>query len=62
MGNSPFNKIVTQYVRKSTNMSFYHRSIFIGILLGDATIRKIRLPKNNARIIFKQSIINFQYL
>jgi hypothetical protein len=42
-------------------MSSYHRSVFIGILLGDAHIRKIELPKHNARINFKQSIINFPY-
>jgi hypothetical protein len=53
---------ITNYIRYSTSMSKYHRSIFIGILLGDGHIRKIGLPKNNARVIFKQSMINFPYL
>jgi LAGLIDADG DNA endonuclease family len=42
-------------------MSNYHRSIFVGILLGDASIRKIKLVNNNARIIFTQSFVNFPY-
>jgi len=42
-------------------MSYYHRSIFVGIMLGDASIRKIKLLNNNPRIIFKQSFINFPY-
>jgi hypothetical protein len=61
LGNDSFQKKITNYVRYSTTISDYHRSIFIGILLGDAHIRKIGLVKNNARIAFKQSINNFPY-
>ena len=62
LGNNLTNRKITNYIRYSTSMSYYHRSIFIGILLGDAHIRKINSPINNARIIFKQSIINFPYI
>ena len=39
LGSNSFFKKITNYVKFSTSMSYYHRSIFIGILLGDATIR-----------------------
>jgi len=61
LGKNMFYKKITNYVRYSTPMSDYHRSVFIGILLGDAHIRKIGLEKNNARISFKQSMSNFPY-
>lgn len=62
LGNNLPQRKITNYIRCSTYMSYYQRSIFIGILLGDAQIRKINSFKNNARVIFKQSIINFPYL
>jgi len=62
LGNVLLNSKITNYIRYGTSMSKYHRSIFIGILLGDGHIRKIGLPKNNARVIFKQAMINFPYL
>jgi LAGLIDADG DNA endonuclease family. len=62
LGYSLFNTKITNYIRQRTNMSDHHRSILIGIMLGDATIRKIDIPNNNARIIFKQSMVNFSYL
>lgn len=62
LGNNLTKGKITNYIRYSTSMSYYHRSIFIGILLGDAHIRKINSSKNNARVIFKQSIINFPYI
>lgn len=62
LGSSIFYHKISKYVRDNTKISSYHRSVLIGILLGDAHIRKINLPKNNTRIIFKQSIINFPYV
>jgi hypothetical protein len=62
LGNNLLNRKRTNYIRYSTSMSNYHRSIFIGILLGDGHIRKIGVTKNNARVIFKQSMINLRYI
>jgi hypothetical protein len=62
LGNVLLNSKITNYIRYCTSISKYYRSIFIGILLGDGHIRKIGMPKNNARVIFKQSMINFPYL
>lgn len=62
LGSCLFNKKITNYIRYNTSMSNYHRSIFIGILLGDGHIRKIGMFKHNARVVFKQSIVNFPYL
>jgi hypothetical protein len=62
LGYSLFNIKITNYIRQSTNMPNHHGSLYIGIMLGDATIRKINIPNNNARIIFKQSMVNFSYL
>jgi hypothetical protein len=62
LGSSPLYTRISKYVRSNTYMSNYHRSIIIGILLGDAHIRKLNLINNNARIIFKQFIINFPCL
>lgn len=62
LGSTTFYQKINNYIRDNTILSNYHRFVLIGILLGDGRIRKINLPNNNARIIFKQSIINFPYV
>ena len=42
-------------------ISNFHLGVIIGIILGDAHLRKESL-KGNTRIIFGQSLVNFPYL
>ena len=52
--------ILTKIKRDSIFLTNYHRSIIIGLLLSDGTIRK--KDHWNARISLHQSIKNFEYL
>lgn len=52
---------ITKYIRYLTYLNTFSLDIFVGIILGDATIKKGR-NNTNVRISFKQSIINFPFL
>nr|YP_009486067.1 hypothetical protein [Cantharellus lutescens]AWA82191.1 hypothetical protein [Cantharellus lutescens] len=51
---------MTKYLRDITYIPSYHLGVIIGIILGDANIT-IQAKGKNARLSFKQSIINFPF-
>ena len=58
--NNTWNINITKYLRGLTYLNKFTLGIFIGILLGDASI-SIQTNGTNPRIRFKQSIINFPF-
>ena len=53
---------ITKFIRDCTYLNTECLGIFIGILLGDAYIKKPQKDNQNVRIGFKQSIINLPYM
>jgi LAGLIDADG DNA endonuclease family. len=51
----------TLYLRSIMYLSSFHLSVMVGVLLGDAYIRRGG-DNRNARILFGQSLVNFPYL
>jgi hypothetical protein len=61
LGSSLGSGKITKYIRNITPFYSYTQSVLIGIILSDGWLQKNK-ANWNARLGFKQSIINFEYL